>query len=990
MAETPQNTPDSSREVLQYGKEVLRNEGDINGQLKDRLKNLQKVIKAHEDINAKIKASEELGKDIKELDLDIYKNLRERVKIENELNKLQSDSPQILSRVLDIKNSIQKNIVDEKQAQSELNRLKQDLLQLETANVELVDIVQRKKEELQKSIIKENELENKIKALREESGNLTNKQKRERQEALVSAERGLNALKSQITLQKESFTEEENSYLILQKQVKEADKKLGVIQSSIVAQQESLTTEEATALALLQSLELNQKTNDALKKREAMEALIAKRMGISGNIIKGAYGVLNKLGIGSFMNLAAVTQKMQLAAQDGASKTKVLLIGLKASAQALGDALTDPLTIMGGIVKLLKFIYDSAVGYQSKMFEAGKNLGVNVTQATQLFKTFQGIATSNGTMALTARQLVDTYAQLNNQLGFMGPYNQEFLTTTAGIQRRIGASAEEMQSFQFYSVATGKSLQQSYASIIGSAKAQGARLKLSMSEKQIMEGISKVSATIFNNFKGNIKQLGEAVVKATKLGLTLDQVQSASYSLLDFESSISKEFEAQLLTGKNINLSRARQLALTGSTEELMEEMTSQLGTQADWNKMNVLQQQSLAEAMGMSKEAVDEMYKKQQLVAVLGDYAGASSQTQYEQLKKQNYTHDQIAALIGDQAAGDILRASVQEKMAATMERIRETIGQMTERFLPLIEKFADFISDTENLKKIFVGISSVIGGIVGYSIALSVQRKQQLADEINSRIVQTQLLATMVMQNEAKAAGLVTDKAILATQAQQEATAATQLTTSAAQNVQEQSRLVTEGGILTTENLQTAAEQTQLTTSVAQNVQEKSRFGILGRILGLGRANVAVKQAENLQTNAAIAKSGVLQTKELVLTETKIVGAGASATAGAGYLGPLALGVGAAVISGLMAYLATSGGGSGGGGMQTPTVEAPQEKIEPVNTTAESMKTDQSRRLAVPTSEEVKKYYVVIVDPLTGNKIERQVTKEYYESQGGALNER
>ena len=62
MAETPQNSPDSSREVLNAGKNVLKNEGDINGQLKDRLKNLEKIIKAHDDINAKIKVSD-LGLD---------------------------------------------------------------------------------------------------------------------------------------------------------------------------------------------------------------------------------------------------------------------------------------------------------------------------------------------------------------------------------------------------------------------------------------------------------------------------------------------------------------------------------------------------------------------------------------------------------------------------------------------------------------------------------------------------------------------------------------------------------------------------------------------------------------------------------------------------------------------------------------------------------------------------------------------------------------
>jgi hypothetical protein len=489
----------------------------------------------------------------------------------------------------------------------------------------------------------------------------------------------------------------------------------------------------------------------------------------------------------------------------------------------------------------------------------------------------------------------------------MGPRNAEFLTTTTGIQRRIGATAEEMQAFQFYSVATGKSLAQGYSSIIGSAKAQGARLKISMSEKQIMESISKVSATIFNNFKGNVKQIGEAVVKATKLGLSLDQVQQAGYQLLDFESSISKEFEAQLLTGKNINLARARQLALTGSTEQLMEEITTQLGSQAEWNKMNVIQQQSLAEAMGMSKEAVDEMYKKQQLIAVLGAEAGASSKTQYDLLLKQGKTHDEISQLIGDRAASDALSASVQDKMAATMERIKDAIGEATSRFLPLIESIANFLSDTEKLKQTFSAIATIIGGIAGVSIGMSLQRKAMLATEIQSRLVTNQLLATQMMQEKSDARRLVSNRGI-----------------------------------------------------------------------------VLVKKAQNLESTIGLTKTQVQQVAETGLARTRIIGAAASA---ASFAGPLALLAGGAVLSFFMSKLAMSGvsggggGYAGGGGGDIPTPEA---GMEPVNKEAEVIKDNQSRKINEGRMPDPK-YYVLQVDPITGNKMERQVTKEYYESQGG-----
>ena len=225
-----------------------------------------------------------------------------------------------------------------------------------------------------------------------------------------------------------------------------------------------------------------------------------------------------------------------------------------------------------------------------------------------------------------------------------------------------------------------------------------------------------------------------------------------------------------------------------------------------------------------------------------------------------------------------------------------------------------AKAIANDWQLPLLKLDVGKLFGGIVGYSIPLSVQKKQMLLTEIQSRMVNNQLLLGLVAQGN-------TDKA----------------------------RFVTSKGI------------------------------------------VLQKKAENIQSTIAITKARAQNVAEMVLTETRIVGAGAAATAGAGYLGPLALGVGAAVITGLLAYLGTSSISGGGGSIPTPTVsEIPTEKIDPANTTAENMRTNESRRLVVPTSEEVKKYYVVVVDPLTGNKMERQVTKEYYESQGGALNER
>lgn len=595
---------------------------------------------------------------------------------------------------------------------------------------------------------------------------------------------------------------------------------------------------DAQEANIRRALEVLEDTLQTSQQRLAEEKKINQTMGISGAIIEGITKNLEKLGIRSeyFENLK---KDMREAAESG-SKMKVLTTGLVGILKGVGTAMRDPLVVIGLMYKGFKELYNLVVQYESKLFDIAKNLGVSLAHSTALFERFKGIAISNNQLAITSKQIAEHYGQMNASLGFMGPIGEEFLTTTLGIQRRTGATAEDMQNMALFSKATGKTLEQTYATVIGSAKATAVQNNFMMTEKQIMEGISKTSATVFNNFKGNVKQIADAVVQATKLGTSLDQVNQAGMQLLDFESSISKEFEAQLLTGKNLDLSRARQYALTGKTQDLMKEMSKQLGSQAEWGKMNVLQQQSLAEALGMSKEAVDEMFKKQRLVNELGDLANSSTRTQYETLVKQGKSHDDIAKLLGDEAANSAKQASVQEQMAVVMENLKDSFSQLSAAFLPIVRGFANIVGNAENLKKLIYGVAAGASVLLGYSIYISREKTKQA------------------------------------------------LTTQ--QNIAAQTRLA----------------QLQLQVTAAANQETIAKNASL-------RASI----------QEATADAAALP-KDIARAQTSIVRAGAESAAGSGYLGPLALGVGALVIAGLSAYLMSSGGG-GGGSAAIPTPPAP-----------------------------------------------------------------
>jgi len=161
---------------------------------------------------------------------------------------------------------------------------------------------------------------------------------------------------------------------------------------------------------------------------------------------------------------------------------------------------------------------------------------------------------------------------------------------------------------------------------------------------------------------------------------------------------------------------------------------------------------------------------------------------------------------------------------------------------------------------------------------------------------------------------------------------------------------------------------------------MQEKSD----ARRLVSNRGIVLTKKAQNVESTIGLTKAQVQQVAETGLARTTIVRAAASA---ASFAGPLALLAGGAVLTYFMSKLAMSGisggggGYAGGGGGELPKPEA---GMEPVNKEAEVIKNNESRKINQGRMPDPK-YYVLQVDPITGNKMERQVTKEYYESQGG-----
>jgi hypothetical protein len=502
------------------------------------------------------------------------------------------------------------------------------------------------------------------------------------------------------------------------------------------ALQELIGKEELLKLSVDESEKLNDLNKalvEYLQEQLTLEKEANSALGLSGNIMKV---FANKLGLGNTIlaDMVSYIKEAQTKKKEF-SKWDVFKEGVKSAGKTLKESLNDPLVatglvmkannmILGGLKSAFNFIVDIAkkvlsfiTGWNSQVFEFAKNLGVGETESRAMMNHFQEMALTSGPLFLGVKGISEAFASMTESLGFIAPMNDEMLTTATLIQRQFGLTADHIQAINTISSLSGKSFKDTFDTITAISKIEGGRNRIMMTERQTVGEISKLSSRILLNFKGNIPALTEAVVRAKKLGVELNDIQGTTGQFLDFENSISKEFEAQMFTGEDLNLQQLRRLALAHDTKGMMEEIGRRIPTLDKWNNMNTLAQEAYADALGMSSDKIAEIIQKQQIANKLGVDASLSSSEMYRKLSEQGKTHEQIVDIMKAAGAEQYLNAAMAEKIDTFIQNIKNTLGQMLEGELgQTITKFLNLLNNAEKIKEIVGKIQSFVKGIVSF----------------------------------------------------------------------------------------------------------------------------------------------------------------------------------------------------------------------------------------------------------------------------------
>jgi hypothetical protein len=339
----------------------------------------------------------------------------------------------------------------------------------------------------------------------------------------------------------------------------------------------------------------------------------------------------------------------------------------------------------------------------------------------------------NGAL-FTIQSQVEATNQLNEGLGTAGLFTEKQLADQVVLTKQMGLEAETATQLQQLSLLQGKSAEKVTNEIGDQVVKFRQETGIALNFKKIMTEVTKVSGTLSANLGNDPKRIAAAVMQAQKLGITLEQSKKISSSLLDFQSSIESELEAELLTGKKLNYEKARALALQGKTTEAAAELLSQVGGLDEFQKLNVIQQESIAKSIGMSADEMADAYKQQELLKGTAFTTKAAFEEQ-ARLAAQNGTLAQFEASVrqaanGEELAKQAAQIGAQEKFQAAIEKLKETFTEIASGpLLNMVEKFANFVSNADNLKNIFTGIQKIIDIIV---IAIGVKLVAGLAKAV------------------------------------------------------------------------------------------------------------------------------------------------------------------------------------------------------------------------------------------------------------------
>ena len=429
---------------------------------------------------------------------------------------------------------------------------------------------------------------------------------------------------------------------------------------------------------------LNSRIDTAITKEKQLE----KQLGVTGGVLKG----IAKIPIlGDLFDTNEALEQMEDTIRKGGSSTQALGAGFKnIGSQIKGQLLNPANLVLGAITQLITALKSTDQGAG----EMAKAMNMTYEDALNTREELGNIAALSGDAALNTKGLQESYMAIGKSLGSNAMASEETLKTFTKLREQAGYTNEQLAELNKLSLVNGKSLEDNTKEILGGAKAYASRKGLVINEKEILNDVVNASASLKLSLGGSADALAESAVKARAVGLNLEQAAAMADQLLQFESSIENELSAELLTGKDLNFEKARTLALNNDIAGAAEEIANQVGTSADFAKMNAIQQEAIAKSAGLTKDQLAQSLMDREALAALSGVEGKDAKEKFDNLVKQVGMEEAKKRLGNEQLANQYQQQSVQERFAQATEKLQELFVQLAGPILEIVSPLMNLVS--------------------------------------------------------------------------------------------------------------------------------------------------------------------------------------------------------------------------------------------------------------------------------------------------------
>jgi len=240
-----------------------------------------------------------------------------------------------------------------------------------------------------------------------------------------------------------------------------------------------------------------------------------------------------------------------------------------------------------------------------------EEMGASIGETNKMIARAGALSFKYKILGVEMDEVLDTQKALVEEFGRMDVLTTSTVDRLTLMSKTIGLATDEgaklLKVMETVSGLTTEAALDSISFVAELARAEG------VAPAAVMSDVAGATEMFALWAKDGGKNLYKAAIAARKLGVELSTVESIAEHLLDFETSINAQMEAQMFLGRSLNFDRARMLAMQGNFNGMLNEVIGQMGDINDLANLDYFQRKKLAEALGISAKELGSIVANQQ-----------------------------------------------------------------------------------------------------------------------------------------------------------------------------------------------------------------------------------------------------------------------------------------------------------------------------------------------------------------------------------------